>query len=159
MTGLDPELWSVLGLSLRVSGLVLIGYAGLLVLTWWIFTTTPTGFIPAQDKGFVLVNVELPDASSLARTRQVMDQIEVIAKDTPGVSHTLSVAGQSFTLGANGSNFGNLFVTLDEFDKRRDPKLYSDKLARALQQRIVLQVDLAYGKIICGSPVGVHLCN
>ena len=50
--------------------LVLIVYGGLLALTWWGFTHTPTGFIPQQDKGYLLVNVQLPDASSVWRTEQ-----------------------------------------------------------------------------------------
>ncbi len=55
---------------LRVSLMVLAVYGGLLVLTWWGFTHTPTGFIPQQDKGYLLVNVQLPDAASVTRTRR-----------------------------------------------------------------------------------------
>ena len=55
---------------LRVSVLVLIVYGGLLGLTYWTFTRTPTGFIPAQDKGYLLVNVQLPDSSSLRARRR-----------------------------------------------------------------------------------------
>ena len=56
---------------------------------------------------------------------------------TPAASlHTLSVAGQSFTLGANGSNFGKLFITLDGFDQRHDPELYSDEIAAVLRKEI-----------------------
>ncbi len=59
----------LVGMSLRVSVLVLVVYGGLLVLTWWGFTHTPTGFIPAQDKGYLLVNVQLPDAASRGADR------------------------------------------------------------------------------------------
>ena len=61
---------SMVGLLLRLSVIVLLLYGGLLVLTWWTFTTTPTGFIPSQDKGYLLVNVQLPDGASAQRTRQ-----------------------------------------------------------------------------------------
>src|SRR6516164_6269418 len=54
---------------LRVSVVVLFIYAGLLGLTWWSFMTTPTGFIPAQDKGYLLVNIQLPDAAAVGRTQ------------------------------------------------------------------------------------------
>src|SRR5439155_1528609 len=60
---------------LRVSLLVLLAYGGLLYLTYWSFTSTPTGFIPAQDKGYLLVNVQLPDAASVGRTQGVVQRI------------------------------------------------------------------------------------
>ena len=58
------------GLLLRVSAVVLLVYAGLLFLTWLGFTQTPTGFIPPQDKGYLLVNVQLPDAAAVIRTQR-----------------------------------------------------------------------------------------
>ena len=57
---------------LRVSVVVLVLYGGLLGLTYWGLTRTPTGFIPSQDKGYLLANVQLPDSSSLERTQKVM---------------------------------------------------------------------------------------
>ena len=92
--------------------------AGLLVLTWWGFTHTPTGFIPQQDKGYLLVNVQLPDAASVTRTRDVVERIEKIALETPGVKHTVAIAGQSILLNANASNFGALYLMLDDFENR-----------------------------------------
>src|SRR5262249_13261087 len=61
---------------LRVSVIVLVVYAGLIGLTYWSFTHTPTGFIPSQDKGYLLVNVQLPDAASVERTEEVMRSVE-----------------------------------------------------------------------------------
>ena len=69
---------------LRVSAFVLLVYGGLLFLTWYGFTHTPTGFIPPQDKGYLLVNVQLPDAASSARTEDVVQQIEKIAREPQG---------------------------------------------------------------------------
>ena len=51
------------------SGVVLVVYGGLLYLTWWSFDKAPSGFIPMQDKGYLLVNVQLPDAASRAAHR------------------------------------------------------------------------------------------
>ena len=65
------------------------------------FARTPTGFIPQQDKGYLLVNVQLPDASSLERTEAVMRRLEEIALETEGVHHTVALTGQSILLGAN----------------------------------------------------------
>ena len=69
--------------------------------------------------------MQLPDAASLERTQKVLDKIIVEVSAMPGIVHTTAIAGQSFTLNANGSNFGNFFVTLDSFDKRRDPSMVS----------------------------------
>ena len=69
----------VVGGLLRVSVLVLVLYGGLLGFTYWGFTHTPTGFIPSQDKGYLLVNVQLPDSSSLERTQDVMGSIGKLA--------------------------------------------------------------------------------
>ena len=98
---------------LRISVLVILLYGGLLVLTYWGMTRTPTGFIPLQDKGYLLVNVQLPDSSSLERTQTVMADVERMALKLPGVSHTLAIAGQSILMNANAPTFGAMYVMLD----------------------------------------------
>src|SRR5262249_55297158 len=85
----------VVGLLLRLSLIALLVYGGLLVLTYFQFVRAPTGFIPQQDKGYLLLNVQLPDSASLDRTQKVMAHIESIARDTPGVEHTVGISGQS----------------------------------------------------------------
>ena len=67
------------------------------------FTQVPTGFIPEQDKGYLLVNVQLPDAASVQRTQEVMAHGRARSPETPGVAHTVGIAGQSLLLGANAS--------------------------------------------------------
>src|SRR5262249_33634497 len=74
---------------LRVSAVALFLYGGLLVLTGWQFARAPTGFIPQQDKGYLILNVQLPDAAAVDRTQRVLDRIEQVALSTPGVEHTL----------------------------------------------------------------------
>jgi hydrophobe/amphiphile efflux-1 (HAE1) family protein len=115
---------------------MLLLYAGLLYLTYWSFTHTPTGFIPAQDKGFLLVNVQLPDAASSERTRAVMAHIERIAKYEPGVKHTVAIAGQSILMNANAPNFGAMYLMLDEFHERTDHALAGPKIAARLQAKL-----------------------
>ena len=61
----------------------------------------PTGFIPQQDQGRLIVNVQLPDSASLQRTQEAMAQVDKIARETPGVAHTVAIAGMSFLLQAN----------------------------------------------------------
>ncbi len=104
---------------LRVSAIVLLVYGGLLGLTWFEFKHVPTGFVPEQDKGYLLLNVQLPDSSSVERTQEVMHQIEGIARDIPGVAHTVGISGQSLLLAANAPNLGSMYVMLKEFSQRR----------------------------------------
>jgi multidrug efflux pump len=138
---------------LRVSLLVLLIYGGLLFLTYWSFTTTPTGFIPSQDKGYLLVNVQLPDAASAGRTQDVVREIENIARDTPGVKHTVAISGQSILLGANASNFGALFLMLDDFEDRTSPELSGEAIAATLQERFREEVPRAVVNIFGAPPV------
>jgi multidrug efflux pump len=141
------------GLALRGSVIVLFLYGGLLALTGWTFTQLPTGYVPNQDQGRLYAAVQLPDSASLERTQEVIDHLIHICHDTPGVVHTIAVAGQSFTLSANGSNFGNLFITLDEFDKRRDPKLSSDAIAEKLKKRIASEIPEALVTVLGPPPI------
>jgi hydrophobe/amphiphile efflux-1 (HAE1) family protein len=130
----------VVGGLLRVSAIVVLVYGGLLALTYFGFDRAPKGFIPAQDKGYLLVNVQLPDSASVRRTSQVMARIEEIALKMPGVKHTVGVAGQSILLAANAPNFGAMYVMLDEFHLRTprglSADLIADRLERQLQQEI-----------------------
>ena len=115
---------------------MLVVYGGLLLLTYWGFMHTPKGFIPTQDMGYLLVNVQLPDAASAERTREVTDRVQKICLSTPGVKHTVAVAGQSFVLSANASNFGSMFVILDDFAKREEPGLSADEIAAKLRTQL-----------------------
>jgi multidrug efflux pump len=138
---------------LRISAIVLVIYAGLLGLTYFGFMHMPAGFIPSQDKGYLLVTVQLPDAASLERTEQVMQQIESVARDTRGVKHTLALSGQSLLLGANAPNFGSMFVMLDDFHDRLDPSLSSDAIAASLNGRLRDEVSNAIVNIVGAPPV------
>src|SRR5262249_35808816 len=115
--GVNAYAWSV-GKLLRVGILVLVIYAGLLGLTYWEFVRTPTGFVPQQDKGYLILNVQLPDAASVERTRRLMARIEAAALGTPGVAHTVGISGQSLLLNANAPNLGSMYVMLKPFRDR-----------------------------------------
>lgn len=123
---------ALIGKLLRVPALVLLVYCGLLVLTYWGFKQLPTGFIPTQDKGYLVASVQLPDSSSAERTKEAIAKLERIAMDTPGVRNVNSVAGNSFLLGAYGSNFGSMFIILHEFHERHG----ADQTADAIMTKI-----------------------
>src|SRR5262249_55166086 len=71
------------GLLLRGSLIGLLVYGGLLYLTYWQLQQVPTGFVPEQDKGYLLVNVQLPDSASVERTRQALTTIDKIVRGDP----------------------------------------------------------------------------
>jgi multidrug efflux pump len=141
------------GILLRGSAIVLVLYGGLLALTWWTAEQLPSGYIPNQDQGRFYIAVQLPDAASMERTQKVVDQIRALVQPLKGVVHTTAVAGQSFTLNANGSNFGNFFVTLDEFDKRRDPSMTSTAITKRVQDLIDKEVPQAKVSLFTPPPV------
>jgi multidrug efflux pump len=125
---------------LRVSVIALLVFAGLLVLTYFEFTNAPTGFVPQQDKGYLLLNVQLPDSASVERTQKVMGRIESIARDTPGVEHTVGVSGQSLILNANAPNLGSMYVLLKEFSQRSGPGLTADAIAATIREKCQKEV-------------------
>lgn len=134
----------MVGRLLRVPALVLIVYGGLLWLTYWGFNQLPTGFIPSQDKGYVVASIQLPDASSAIRTREVIAKIEKIALETPGVKNVNSVAGNSFTLSAYGSNFGSMFIILKDFADRHDPATQgAEAILATLRKRLAAEIPEA----------------
>jgi multidrug efflux pump len=128
------------GHVLRLSVVVLLLYGGLLALTYWEFDRAPTGFVPQQDKGYLLVNVQLPDSASVERTQRVMARIDKMARETPGVKHTVGVSGQSLLLHANAPNLASLYVMLDDFAHRRSRQLTADAIAAELQDRCKREV-------------------
>ena len=115
--------WAV-GHMLARSALVLVVYGAMLVLTYGFYQSTPRGFIPSQDMGYLMVAVQLPDGASLDRTNDVMTQLTKITLDTPGVKHATAISGQSFAMNAIGSNFGSMFVNLNDYSDRREPQLF-----------------------------------
>jgi multidrug efflux pump len=138
---------------LRLAAVVLVVYVGLLGLTYWAVASAPAGFLPEQDQGYLLVNVQLPDSAAVQRTRRIMSQIDHIARDTPGVAHTVAVSGQSFLLGTNGSNLGSMFVVLEPFSRREAPDLYDAVIARKIQGECARQIEGAMVSVFRAPPI------
>jgi multidrug efflux pump len=146
------------GWCLRLSAIVLLVYAGLIALTGWGFTRVPSGFVPIQDKGYLVVNIQLPDSASLERTVEVTDAVEKIALETPGVAHTVAIPGTSFVLNANSSNYSNMFVILQPFEERRGPALSGEAIAAQLRKRVRREVPEAR-VLVFGAPAVRGLGN
>ncbi len=120
---------------LRVSLLVLLVYVGLLALTYREFDRAPMGFVPQQDKGYLLLNVQLPDSASVERTQRVMARIEALARETPGVAHTVGISGQSLILDADAPNLGSMYVLLKDFSERTAASESIGAIADSIRER------------------------
>ena len=118
---------------LRGSLVVLVLYVGLLWATGEIFQRVPQGFIPTQDKGYLLMNIQLPDAASLKRTEKVVRMVEDQIRDVKSVRYLLGIEGMSMVSGLNASNQGAIFVILDPYEEREGrsaPVIQSELMAR-----------------------------
>jgi len=94
-------------------------FAALMVLTYFIFTVVPTGFVPEEDQGYFIINVQGPEGSSLERTEETMQEVYNILMSTPGVAHIVSIAGLNFLTSASDSNTGAMFAVLEPWGKRK----------------------------------------
>ncbi len=133
----------VVAWCLRLAAFVLFVYGGLLVLTYWTYLQLPTGFIPSQDKGYLIASVQLPDAASSARTDEVIAKMEKICLATKGIRYTNSVSGNSFVLSAYGSNFGSMFIILEPFHERTEPGTSGEEIQAILRREFTKQIPEA----------------
>jgi len=132
-------------LALRVPLLVLVGYFGIVGAGVAGIQTLPTGFIPQQDKGYMIASIQLPDSASAERTQELVIKASRVALETElddgegnkvrPVAHVNAIAGNSFVLSAYGSNYGSMFVILKEFKDRRSKALGADVVAAELRKR------------------------
>jgi len=113
---------------------MLIIYGGLIGLAALAFATTPMGFIPAQDRGYIIVGTSLPQGAALHRVQEVMSKTQKIVLDTPGVAHTVGFAGLNGATRTNLTNSGTIFVVLKPFDARDGWD--SNRIIRELRKRL-----------------------
>ncbi|MEA3108446.1 MAG: multidrug efflux pump [Gammaproteobacteria bacterium] len=124
-----------------IRGTVLAVFGLLLVCTWGIFQIVPGGFIPPQDKQYLIGIVQLPDAASLDRTESVVRRMSQLAKETPGVDHVIGFSGLSVQGFVNLSNAAVLFFPLKPFDERRTKDLSAGAIAGALNRKFAAIQD------------------
>ncbi|MCF3650429.1 efflux RND transporter permease subunit [Synoicihabitans lomoniglobus] len=118
---------------IRFSAITLILYGGLLALTGWGFKSTPTGFVPTQDKGYLVAFAQLPDAASLDRTDDVIRRMGDIALAHPGVANAIAFPGLSINGFTNSTNSGIVFVALKDFEERHGAGMSGQEIAATLQ--------------------------
>ena len=136
---------------LRLAVIVLLVYGGLIVLTFMGIKAVPKGFIPDQDKGYLVLNAQLPDGSSLGRTDAVIKRLSELARKTEGVAYTIDMPGYSTLLSTNISNVGGMFIILKPFEERAGiEELSSTAVAARLRKQFSEVMDAKIG--IFGAP-------
>jgi multidrug efflux pump len=137
---------------LRGSSIALLVYGGLLVLGYLGFSSTPTGFVPQQDKQYLVAFAQLPDAATLDRTEAVIKRMSEIAGKHPGVENTVAFPGLSINGFTNSPNSGIVFTPLKPFDERSDPSLSANAIAAELNAQFA-EIQDAYIAIFPPPPV------
>lgn len=115
--------------------IVMVIYLALVGATYGLFNSVPGGFVPSQDKQYLIGFAQLPDAASLDRTEDVIKRMTDIALKQPGVAHAIAFPGLSINGFTNSSNAGIVFVTLKDFDERKTPDLSGGAIAIKLNQK------------------------
>ena len=137
---------------LRFAVVMLVLYAGLVGLGVLGFAKTPTGFVPPQDKQYLVAFAQLPDAASLDRAETVIREMGDIALKDPGAASAVQFPGLSINGFTNSTNSGIVFVTLKPFEERRDKDLSADAIVARLNAKFA-SIQGAYIAIFPPPPV------
>ncbi|HZO23104.1 MAG TPA: multidrug efflux RND transporter permease subunit [Steroidobacteraceae bacterium] len=141
-----------LTITMRHGGIALVIYAGLIVLTYFGFNAVPGGFIPEQDKQYLVGVAQLPPAASLERTDAVTRRISEIGLKQPGVAHAVAFAGMSVNGFTQSSSAALIFFPLDDFHERTSRNLSGHAIAAALNQKMASIQD-AFVMVVTPPPV------
>jgi HAE1 family hydrophobic/amphiphilic exporter-1 len=121
---------------IRKSALALLLLAGCALVAGWFGTKLPTGFLPEEDLGYVLLTVQLPNAASLQRTDATMTKIEEIIRPIPAVETYASVVGFSFLSGVPNTYSGSFFIKLKPWGERKSKEDQASAVVRYLNRRL-----------------------
>jgi hydrophobe/amphiphile efflux-1 (HAE1) family protein/NodT family efflux transporter outer membrane factor (OMF) lipoprotein len=122
------------GSVLRKSAVVLVVYGGLVFLTGWSFNKVPTGFVPTQDKQYLVAFAQLPDGASLDRTEEVIRRMSEVGLKQPGVQDAVAFPGLSISGFSVAPNAGIVFFGLKPFEERKAANLSGPAIAAALNK-------------------------
>jgi hydrophobe/amphiphile efflux-1 (HAE1) family protein len=131
---------------------MLLIYVGLIGSAGWLIATTPQGYIPAQDRGYVIISAQLPGAASLARTTDIVRRIQDIALDTPGIIRVAAFAGLSGATRTQASNSAALFPVFEEPEVRLKRGLTAAVITANLRKRLA-SVEGAFIIVIPPPPI------
>jgi len=109
----------LIGRMVQRSGLMVVIALGLVAIASWGLTRVPTGFIPTEDQGYVMISVQLPDGASLERTERVMAKVVQLGRETPGVAQAIAIGGISpLDNSASLANAGIVYLMLKDWSER-----------------------------------------
>ncbi len=128
---------------IRKTAVSLLILAGFTAMAAGLGSRLPTGFIPEEDQGYLLLNVQLPDAASLQRTTEVTERIEQLMAHTKGVRLTTTINGFSLLTRTSASYTAFFFLSLDPWDERRGPGLSAKELLATINRTLRTQVPEA----------------
>ncbi|WP_009958704.1 efflux RND transporter permease subunit [Verrucomicrobium spinosum] len=137
---------------IRVSAIAIIVYGGLLVLTANLFQKVPAGFVPAQDKQYLIAFAQLPEGASIERTDKIIRRMTEIAMKHEGVSDSVAFPGLSINGFTNSPNSGIAFTTLKSFEERKGPGMSGAEIAAQLNKEFG-EIQEAFIAIFTPPPV------
>ncbi|MEO0796448.1 MAG: multidrug efflux RND transporter permease subunit [Verrucomicrobiota bacterium] len=144
MDGTTSAYHGVVKYALRKAAIGVFLFVGLIVLAGYGFVNLPGGFVPQEDEGYCIASVQLPEAAALDRTKSVLNQVDNVVKDVPGVARYLSISGYSLIDGAVASNTGFAVIVFDDWSER-PPSEHQNAILMALNRRLSqLQDCLAF---------------
>ncbi|AOS83467.1 multidrug transporter AcrB [Chlorobaculum limnaeum] len=108
----------ILDYFMRHRMVAFIGLALVTAVSFWMFKTTPTGFIPDEDNGFVIVSVSTPPGASMARTQALMDRADKILRTMPAIKKVISVTGINILTRSSSPSAGLMFIQLNDLEER-----------------------------------------
>jgi len=121
--------------TIRASAIALLIYVGLITLAGVGFTKVPSGFVPTQDKQYLVGFLQLPNGATLDRTEEVVRKVSAIALAEPGVQSSVAFPGLSINGFTNSPNAGIVFVTLKPFEERTTPQLSGGAITASLNMK------------------------
>jgi HAE1 family hydrophobic/amphiphilic exporter-1 len=120
---------------LRKAAFVVLMFAGLMVASYFGITSLPTGFVPSEDEGYIMAAAQLPDAASLGRTEQVMDQVSEILATQEGIRGNIVIGGYSLLDGVVTPNAGAVWIVLKHWDERETPETQIQAIVDSLNAK------------------------
>jgi len=124
------------GAAIRKSAVSILLLAGVVVLAGLFGKGLPTSFLPDEDQGFIFAGVQLPDAASLQRTREIGRQAEEIIMKTPGVKYCSSILGYNMLSQVQNTYSAFFFVSLEEWSERKEPEAQYEAIKASISKRM-----------------------
>jgi HAE1 family hydrophobic/amphiphilic exporter-1 len=135
----------ILRFVLRRAGMTMLVFAGVALFAGWGFGRLPTGFLPTEDQGYLLAGVQLPDAASQDRTREVTKQVDEILRATPGIANWVTIGGNSLLDATTASNAATFYIVMEPFEQRQDESTSQDAIMTHLRREFgALQEGVAF---------------